>query len=384
MDEEESDQLFVRTNTVKDVLDLWYEQHDKIIEQQDIEINYGIIGVKMNKIIIKPKEQIPGNLYDFMFWLSIDNFPLQITLKLNNSDIFIITRYKDTSLVNTSLLRFTLFQRGNEYRDMIPVTFLWGNRDWRAKASLPSVAEYKKIYNDVVERFSPLNQYTVSVQLLSSERLAVYDLINSFFDPNEIDNLVRVKSINVKNINKTNALIENINSLIDDRLSVFYTKNEEFPLSISNSGKQQRIKITLTAYEKMFTMAEVLNLVEKREEFKTILFDYLKAKLTFYSYVARPNKINIIYNIAKKLTITIIVWLEFITNEDYYSTIGVYETWLNNLCGNDLRFKISGFKKMAKDLNVDISTMALTTENIPQLCQLFTKRINSLRYKDFQ
>lgn len=70
--------------------------------------------------------------------------------------------------------------------------------------------------------------------------------------------------------------------------------------------------------------------------------------------------------------IDITLYLEFISADDYYNTIGYYKNFLKNVCTNK-HFKFSNVQKTAMELDVDIEGL---TNN--EICDTLKERVDNL------
>lgn len=181
-----------------------------------------------------------------------------------------------------------------------------------------------------------------------------FDSIRKYFDGEQV---IKVP-INVINdgILLENAREEmgNIIELFSDNLSYSDYYTDKFPRMIYNSKEKIEGHFKLSGE---LSYQEFGKIIGSHEKNMIRVKQYLKSTYDLKTYAVHPSEVEIGYKAmvgVSEKTIYVEFILELITNEDYWGTIGYYETRIANVCKENSVYNESEIYQIAEELGVKI------------------------------
>lgn len=313
-------------------------------------------------------KKIPLSVGDFLLWLVRSQTKrVFIFDNLSQAEVFLEV-YVDAQGVAFQLKMYSeAIQKENEGRLLKRVSYL--NDD-----------DFLQKVQKITFRY-----YLFDIEYMSWEKesLALYKELTPFCDAS-LSKLYNKLSADYRFQKRFEEAQKDLKTRLPEIASVFGLQGNlkkvdvrmELPSLLKESGKQEKIKITLD-YKNLTERDLAALLVEQRERWqkiKLLLEPYLDLSIYVLNATCYAFHFYVSGNSAR---VEIELYFEAISGTDYDATIGRVKLVLKNVCSG--KFSSADLQGLAEELKVNV-------EDLPyeEVCRVLWQRVSNLKLKDFQ
>jgi hypothetical protein len=177
----------------------------------------------------------------------------------------------------------------------------------------------------------------------------------------------------IDNISKK---IKVFNFLNDDQFKVENDFTTSLPLVFEKSGS--KFKSILIFTRKITDYDNVCMLLKNEQHYKENIRKLLLPLLMFDDYILVIPSIHFEYHIYQNIVITIHLYIDMFSIDDYYITVGAYRAELQYICQSSKIINYEELEDMIKRLNLDI-----TAVDKKQWCAHISNYLDTLSWNDF-
>jgi hypothetical protein len=214
-----------------------------------------------------------------------------------------------------------------------------------------------------------------------------FSIIKIYFNNEEVAKTIVNLIKDSESINNISRQLSKVADIFSDKLEYevlktdtdrsYANKTIKLPLIVTNSATTYKNTIKLSG---KLNYKQIGRIITAGDENPIKVKDILSSIFMLKTYVAYPTGIKIKYEIDNEfLIITIDFTLELVTVEDYYNTIGYYETRIKNICMKKSRYMRNEIQQVSEDLGLDVTGL---TDN--EICEKFRHSMFNVSFKDFE
>ena len=180
----------------------------------------------------------------------------------------------------------------------------------------------------------------------------------------------------VKHVSLIKNIIDPMKRLVVKNIDIF----DKLPYVLEETSVENVFYLILIGDNSDFNNKEIGKIIIQMDNVLNKIKRMLNKHLVLKSYVANVSDIHFteFHNQDGVVSFTLKLSLEYITNADYFGTIGFFKTELATIC-NTTRYKEDELLNIAEQLHIDISHLK-TKEDI---CLFLSDYVDSLSYADF-
>lgn len=376
--------FFIESN--EHILDQWWSNQIKTILKTSLG-DYDEVTVS---------QPIPSSLTGFILWLWLKGTGIALNLKFEYEDKFykvsLAVYRKPRTTGNAHILRPADFHTSISYYMEIDekkyskeAFFLLKEPDIHSVMGKIIKDTPLTPYNVVKQQLDELPQINEQINqakfIFRDGTSIPFSFIEIMFNINTVHNEMKLRAKNKEMIKEALLSLNNINVVIDSRLSFQsrYPTGINLPNWIDTSTIQRLWDLKLSALRSAFTPSNIGDIIGDERYYQLKIKEYINSNFKFHTYVVRCVDIKSNYIIQSNFEIEYDITVQFLANAYFYKTMGYYETRVASLCENESTWNEKELLEVANELSVKIKG-----SNKKKICQKLRNRINNLLPADFE